>query len=150
LYADFVAGAREMIPGIHIGSDLIVGFPGETDADFEDCCAFVEKMGFANLHIFTYSKRPGTPAAEMPGQVPGPVAQERYRRLKQIADRSHQRFLAENIGKQLPVIFERKDRDGFARGWSDNYIEVRRPAEEVPLDRIVPIIIIPEVAFLKL
>ena len=53
LYADFVAGAREMIPGIHIGSDLIVGFPGETDADFEDCCAFVEKMGFANLHIFT-------------------------------------------------------------------------------------------------
>ena len=77
----------------------------------------------------------------MPGQVPGPVAQERYRRLKQIADRSHQRFLAENIGKQLPVIFERKDRDGFARGWSDNYIEIRRPAGEVRLNCIEPIVV---------
>ena len=80
----------------------------------------------------------------MPEQIPGDVAQKRYRLLKEIADASHREFLASNVGKTLPVIFERVDRDGFARGWSDNYIEVRRPSGEVPLDRIVPIVIKPE------
>ena len=144
LYATFVQKARELIPGIHIGSDLIVGFPGETDEDFADSCEFIRQTAFANLHIFTYSKRPGTPAASMPDQVPGDVAQKRYRQLKEIADASHRDFLISNVGKTLPVIFERVDRDGFARGWSDNYIEIRRPSSEVPLDRIVPISVKPE------
>ncbi|MBQ9774673.1 MAG: tRNA (N(6)-L-threonylcarbamoyladenosine(37)-C(2))-methylthiotransferase MtaB [Lentisphaeria bacterium] len=144
IYAHFVRSARERIPDIHIGSDLIVGFPGETEEDFADSCNFIRQIAFANLHIFTYSKRPGTPAAEMPDQVPGNTAQERYRLLKQIADVSHREFLRSNVGKTLPVIFERVGKDGFARGWSDNYIEVRRPAVEVPLDRIVPIVIKPE------
>ena len=139
VYANFVRTARELIPGIHIGSDLIVGFPGETEEDFMDSCNFIRQMEFANLHIFTYSKRPGTPAAAMPDQIPGNVAQERYKYLKNIADISHRNFLVSQTGKTLPVIFERVGSDGFARGWSDNYIEVRRPAAEVPLDKIVPV-----------
>ena len=143
-YLAKVADLKALIPDIVLTSDVIVGFPGETEEDFADSCNFIRQIAFANLHIFTYSKRPGTPAAEMPDLVPGNTAQERYRLLKQIANVSHREFLRSNVGKTLPVIFERVGKDGFARGWSDNYIEVRRPAEEVPLDRIVPIVIKPE------
>ncbi|MBS1369430.1 MAG: tRNA (N(6)-L-threonylcarbamoyladenosine(37)-C(2))-methylthiotransferase MtaB [Lentisphaeria bacterium] len=138
-YAGFVRAARERIPGIHLGSDIIVGFPGETDADFDECCSFVASMEFANLHIFTYSPRSGTPAASLPGRVPPEVAKERYRRLAAAAAESKRRFIGSLYGQKLPVIFERADPDGFARGWSDNYIELRVPAAEVPLNRIVSV-----------
>ena len=138
-YADFVRDARERIPGIHLGSDLIVGFPGETEEDFAESCRFVESMEFANLHIFTYSPRAGTPAAALPGRIPPDVAKERHKRLDVIARESKRRFIAGQYGRKLPVIFERVDSDGTARGWSDNYIELRVPAREVPLDRIVPV-----------
>ena len=138
-YADFVRAARERIPGIHLGSDLIVGFPGETEEDFAESCRFVESMEFANLHIFTYSLRAGTPAAALPGRIPPDVAKERHKRLEVIAAESKRRFIAGLYGQKLPVIFERIDSDGMARGWSDNYVELRVPADEVPLDRIVPV-----------
>ncbi len=138
-YADFVRAARERIPGIHLGSDLIVGFPGETEEDFAESCRFVESMEFANLHIFTYSPRAGTPAAALPGRIPPDVAKERHKRLEVIAAESKRRFIAGLYGQKLPVIFERIDSDGMARGWSDNYVELRVPADEVPLDRIVPV-----------
>ena len=138
-YADFVRDARERIPGIHLGSDLIVGFPGETEEDFAESCRFVESMEFANLHIFTYSPRAGTPAAALPGRIPPDVAKERHKRLDVIARESKRRFIAGQYGRKLPVIFERVDSDGTARGWSDNYFELRVPAREVPLDRIVPV-----------
>ena len=138
-YADFVRAARERIPGIHLGSDLIVGFPGETEEDFAESCRFIESMEFANLHIFTYSPRAGTPAAALPGRIPPDVAKERHKRLEVIAAESKRRFIAGLYGQKLPVIFERIDSDGMARGWSDNYVELRVPADEVPLDRIVPV-----------
>ena len=138
-YADFVHAARERIPGIHLGSDLIVGFPGETEEDFAESCRFVESMEFANLHIFTYSPRADTPAALLPGRIPPEVAKERHKRLDVIAKESKRKFIAGQYGKRVPVIFERIDSDGMARGWSDNYIELRVPAEEVPLDRIVSV-----------
>ena len=138
-YADFVRAARERIPGIHLGSDLIIGFPGETEEDFAESCRFVESMEFANLHIFTYSPRAGTPAAALPGRIPPDVAKERHKRLEVIAAESKRRFIAGLYGQKLPVIFERIDSDGMARGWSDNYVELRVPADEVPLDRIVPV-----------
>lgn len=81
-YLQFVNMARDLMPDIHIGSDIIVGFPGETDADFAEELKFVEKIGFANVHLFTYSKRRGTPAAEMPDQVPSKIAAERFKSLR--------------------------------------------------------------------
>lgn len=138
-YAAFVRAAREAIPGIHLGSDLIVGFPGETDADFAASREFVRSMEFANLHIFTYSPRTGTPAATFPEQVPGPVAKRRHREMALVAAESKRRFAESQIGAILPVIFEQVDPDGFARGWSDNYLEVRIPAAGIPLNRIVPV-----------
>ncbi|MFA7184272.1 MAG: hypothetical protein WC082_05230, partial [Victivallales bacterium] len=123
-YAHFVTEARKLIPGVHLGTDIIVGFPGETDEDFEQQMRFIEKMNFANIHIFTYSRREGTPAAGMPGQVAGEIVNERRLRLAEAAEKMKAAFVESQAGETLPVLFERKDRDGYFRGWSDNYINV--------------------------
>lgn len=143
-YAEFARIAREKIPGIHLGSDLILGFPGETEEDFADGLAFVEQMAFANLHIFTYSPRSGTPAASLPGRIPPEVAKLRYRKLKEVAEASRRKFVESQLGQVLPVIFETVGRDGLARGWSDNYLAVRVPAGSVELGTIVDIAATPE------
>ena len=121
-FADFIGEARRLIPGIHLGTDIIVGFPGETEEHFEQEMEFIRKMKFSNIHIFTYSKREKTPAAVMPGQIPGSVANERRLRLVKIADEMKSDFVKSQLGKTLPVIFERKNKAGYFQGWSDNYI----------------------------
>jgi threonylcarbamoyladenosine tRNA methylthiotransferase MtaB len=123
-FAAFMEEARRLIPDIHLGTDIIVGFPGETDEDFEIELDFVRKMNFSNIHIFTYSKRAGTPAAEMPDQVSGKVANERRLRLESLAAEMKTAFAESQLGKVLPVIFERKNRNGVFQGWSDNYINI--------------------------
>ena len=138
-YAEFVQRARQLLPDIHIGTDVIVGFPGETEKYFLESCALIEQLRFANTHIFSYSPRRGTPAATMPDQVPSPAVKERYDYLKKITDRQKREFAAGQLGKTLPVIFERTDRDGLAVGWSDNYLQIHAAA--VPLRRIVPVTI---------
>ena len=125
-YADFVAEAREKIPGLHVGTDVIAGFPGETDEDFEICAEFVRKMQFANAHIFTYSPRPGTPAAIMPDRPDGKTAGIRAGRLREIAADGKKEFILSQLGKELPVIFETSAK-GMLHGWSDNYIAVSVP-----------------------
>jgi threonylcarbamoyladenosine tRNA methylthiotransferase MtaB len=85
---------------------------------------FIRKIKFSNIHIFTYSKREKTPAAVMPGQVPGRVANERRLRLVKIANEMKSDFVKSQLGKTLPVIFERKNKAGYFQGWSDNYINV--------------------------
>ncbi|MDD5596520.1 MAG: tRNA (N(6)-L-threonylcarbamoyladenosine(37)-C(2))-methylthiotransferase MtaB [Victivallaceae bacterium] len=123
-YAHFIAEARKLIPGLHLGTDIIVGFPGETEDDFGQQMRFIGKMDFANIHIFTYSRREGTPAAGMPAQVPGEIVNERRLRLAEAAEKMKAVFVESQLGETLPVLFERKDRDGRFRGWSDNYINV--------------------------
>ncbi|MBQ7208009.1 MAG: tRNA (N(6)-L-threonylcarbamoyladenosine(37)-C(2))-methylthiotransferase MtaB [Lentisphaeria bacterium] len=129
-YADFVSEARRKIPGLHLGSDVIAGFPGETEEDFAECAAFVRRMDFANLHVFTYSPRPGTPAADMPDRPDGKTAERRAAVLRQIGAEGKKHFIRSQIGSLLPVIFETVS-EGTARGWSDNYIQVSVPADSV-------------------
>jgi threonylcarbamoyladenosine tRNA methylthiotransferase MtaB len=124
-FAQFIFSAREKIPDIHLGTDIIVGFPGETDELFAKELEFVRRMAFANIHIFTFSPREGTPAAEMNNQVPADVAKARYRQLDVLAQEQKNAFVKSQLGKKLNVIFERKQRDGFFTGWSDNYLNVR-------------------------
>lgn len=138
-YAVFAAEARRLMPDIHLGSDVIVGFPGESEEDFAESCRFIEKVGFANLHIFSYSKRAGTPAAAMPGQVPEAVKKRRHRELETAARQMAEDFRRSQLGKTLPVIFETVDSRHMAHGWSDNYLAVVRPADTVPLRRIVSV-----------
>ncbi len=137
-YADFVAAARKLIPGIAIGSDVIVGFPGETDEEFENSRRFIQSMAFANTHLFSYSPRPGTPAAKLPGRIPAEVVKQRYNLLKPEAETARRSFIRGELARgPFGVIFEEERKDGFAYGWSDHYIQLRAPAGTVPLETIV-------------
>ena len=129
----FVNTARKLIPDIHLGTDIIAGFPGESDEEFAESLEFVKKMQFANLHVFSYSKRAGTPAAAMKNQVPDAVKKIRHQQLEAAGLAMKQAFEASMRGKTLPVIFETIDRNNIAHGWSDNYIAVTAPANQVKL-----------------
>ena len=137
-FSRFVELAREKMPDIHIGTDIIAGFPGETQEDFEASCRFIEKMQFANTHIFTYSRRPGTPAADMPGQIPNAVKKERSRVWREISDTSATRFAESQLGKEFEVIFE-QTRDRKMTGWSANYLGVVVPENSFEAGKIVKI-----------
>ena len=139
-YTEFVEAAREKIPGIHIGTDIIVGFPGETDTDYANELKLLKKLKFANVHLFTYSKRKGTPAAEMPNQIASEVVAERFSSLKKIADQTKLDFAKEHIGKPLQVLFERKRKNGLLKGWSDNYLAVLAPENKAELNQLMTVI----------
>ena len=128
-FADLLALARRMIPGVNISSDVIVGFPGETAAEFAESEAFIRQCDFASLHVFRYSRREGTPAARMKGQVPAAIARERGARLQQIARAGRARYARRFLGRELPVLWERvvgASERGFAQlGYTENYIPVR-------------------------
>jgi threonylcarbamoyladenosine tRNA methylthiotransferase MtaB len=121
-YAEFITEAKQRIPGIHLGTDVIVGFPGETDALFTESADFIRCMDFSNIHIFTYSPREGTPAAKYPDQIPAQIAKIRYQALTEIAETAKLKFVRSQLKLQQQVIFERCNRDGLYEGWSDNYI----------------------------
>ena len=105
-------------------TDMIVGFPGETEEEFSQSLDFIQRCAFAAMHIFPYSKRPGTPAASMPEQVPNAVKEERARRAGSIAARMEQDYLSQFVGQAVEVLFE-EERDGLWRGRTARYCEVR-------------------------
>ena len=142
-FIDFVREARLLVPDIHIGTDFIVGFPGETDDDFAAALENVKKIGFANIHCFAYSPRPGTVAAGLPGRIAPDTVKKRMAELRRIAAVSASAFARSQYGKTLPVIFERIA-DGRSVGWSDNYLEVSVPQDQVEPGKIVPVKVSPE------
>ena len=115
------------MPDCAVGADVMVGFPGETDADFEESRQFIESLPFTYLHVFTYSERPGTPAAEMPDQVPMPVRKERNRILRELAARKNLEFRRAMVGRTLSVVTLHDPGTAL----SGNYLKVQlaRPAE---------------------
>jgi threonylcarbamoyladenosine tRNA methylthiotransferase MtaB len=122
-YRRMVELARESLPGVHIGTDIIAGFPGETDALFGESLSFMREMSFANTHVFTYSKRDGTPAAAMKDQIPAAKAKARSETLKEEAAAAKMRFARSLTGKTLEILPERRASGGGFEGWSDNYIK---------------------------
>jgi threonylcarbamoyladenosine tRNA methylthiotransferase MtaB len=120
--------ARARIPDLNLSTDLIAGFPGETDDDFAATLAYVEELAFARLHVFSYSLRPGTAAARMTGQVPGPAKRERTARLIALGERLSLDFHRRYEGAIRPVLWETvtgADPDGLRwAGYTDNYIRV--------------------------
>lgn len=103
-YADRVQKARTLMPDAAIGADVMVGFPGETDALFEESRAFIDAMPFTYLHVFTYSERPGTPAAEMSGSVPMPVRKHRNKVLRDLAEAKNLAFRTGFVGQELSAV----------------------------------------------
>ena len=119
-YADRVQKARAWMPDAAIGADVMVGFPGETDAEFEETYQFISSLPFTYLHVFTYSARPGTPAALAPGQVPMPVRKERNRRLRELAERKNVTFRMGFVGGSLSVVTLGQGKNAL----SSNYLKV--------------------------
>ncbi len=123
-FAALVDLLRKRISGIAITTDVIAGFPGETEAEFEESLAFVRELGFARVHVFPYSIRPGTKAAGLPEPI-GPAAKkERVQRLLAVAAHSERAFIASQIGSPAEVLWE-SERQGTWHGTSDNYIRVQ-------------------------
>ena len=112
-----------------VTTDMIVGFPGETEAEFARSLEFIQTCGFSAMHIFPYSRRPGTPAASMPGQVPRAVKEEWARRAAEIAGRMERDYLAGFTGRTEEVLFE-EERDGLWQGHTARYCQVRAPGGE--------------------
>ena len=115
---------REYFPGCALTGDLITGFPGETEADHAETLRFLERCRFAAMHVFPYSRRPGTPADEMPGQLSRAVKEQRASEAQRLCDALHREYLAASIGGTLPVLFESEE-DGFSLGHSDTYLLVK-------------------------
>jgi threonylcarbamoyladenosine tRNA methylthiotransferase MtaB len=113
--------AAEKIPDVCLGTDVIVGFPGETDEAFAACKSFLSRLPFGLMHVFTYSPRPGTPAATMPDRPPKHVAEERSGELLELAVEKAEIFAKSQVGKTLDVLVEEENPPS---GWSDNYLHV--------------------------
>ncbi len=113
-----------------ITTDLITGFPGETEEEFAQTLAFLEKADFASMHIFPYSRRSGTPAYSYPDQVPMVEKEARAHRAAQVAAQREQHYLSLHVGKILPVLFE-EEKDGLWRGHTPNYLEVRAEGDKL-------------------
>ncbi|HSN56613.1 MAG TPA: tRNA (N(6)-L-threonylcarbamoyladenosine(37)-C(2))-methylthiotransferase MtaB [Candidatus Sulfomarinibacteraceae bacterium] len=126
-YRALLVAARRAVPDLAVSTDVMVAFPGETDAEFETSLAAVEELAFSRLHVFRYSRRPGTPAAAMPDQVPRTAAAERSARMQALGERLSDRFHRAHLGRRLPVLWESWRSRGRRRRWSglsDNYIRV--------------------------
>jgi threonylcarbamoyladenosine tRNA methylthiotransferase MtaB len=126
-FAALAHAARAAIPGLALTSDLIVGFPGETQAEFDESLSFVQAMAFARLHVFPYSSRPGTPAAAMPSQVPPGIKATRAATMRQAGAAAEQAFARQLLGQTVRVLWEsvRPGQDGLVwTGLTDNYLRV--------------------------
>ena len=131
-YAERIRKARAAMPDAAIGADVMVGFPGETDEMFEENRAFIASLPFTYLHVFTYSARPGTPAAEMPGQVPEPVKRERNRILRGLAAEKNRVFRESFVGRELEAITLSRGDDATTEALTDNYLKLELAGRHAP------------------
>ncbi len=138
-YAARIEAVRRAMPEAFIGVDVIVGFPGETDSDFEATYDFISGINPSYLHIFPFSERPGTPAVNFAGKVPPQVATLRVKRLEELCGRLHREFCERFVGRRLEVLFEGACRGGMMSGFTGNYIKVKVPLDRSLINRIVPV-----------
>ena len=134
-YRDFVRKARTLVPHIHIGTDVIAGFPGETDALFEESLDFIREMKFSNMHIFPFSPREGTPAAKMVPQVPNAIAEHRAEILRELAEKMKAEY-HESLLNTIQTVIPEESADGIGEGWTGNYVRCRFPLNGAPCGEI--------------
>jgi threonylcarbamoyladenosine tRNA methylthiotransferase MtaB len=123
-YRAFLEGVLDEVPDVGLGTDVIVGFPGETDESFERTCRLLESIPFAYFHVFSYSKRYGTKASRLPAQVPTGTIKERSERLRDLSFRKRRAFAERFVGREVEVLFEQKDENGLWTGFTGNYLRV--------------------------
>ena len=127
LYSERVAYIKQAMPHCCIGVDVIVGFPGETDAHFQATYDFLHALDVSYLHVFTYSERANTPAADMKDSVAPSLRKERNAILRNLSEKKMNHFTEQHLGQLRPVLFEHAEKDGQMEGYSDNYIKVVKP-----------------------
>ncbi|OPZ22498.1 MAG: Threonylcarbamoyladenosine tRNA methylthiotransferase MtaB [Firmicutes bacterium ADurb.BinA205] len=143
-YYQLTERIRKIFPDCSFTTDVMVGFPQETDEDFAESAAFVKKIGFAKVHVFRYSRRHGTRADKMDGQVPENVKTERWQKMTAAAGECREKYLASLVGKTVPVLFERENSTEFHHGYAPDYtlIKISRKNPEKSLrNRIISVII---------
>ena len=138
-YRKIVKNLRAAFPNTAITTDIMVGFPGETDEEFEESLAFEQEIGFAKAHVFIYSRRPGTVAAKTPGQVPPQIGEERSRKMIAAAGKTRLDFLSTQVAQTEPVLFERQCEAGVYEGYTENYTPVRAACGADISGRILPV-----------
>lgn len=139
-YYEKVCLIRKYFPEAAICTDIIAGFPGESEEEFEATCAFLRKAGFSRTHVFKYSKRKGTRAADMPYQVDGNIKSLRSQRLIKITDELQREYEKRLIEKTVSVLFEEKTNDGYYTGFTREYVKIAAKSEEDLVNRIADVI----------
>lgn len=127
VYTDRVSKIKEVMPNACIGVDVIVGFPGETDAHFLETYNYLNEMDISYLHVFTYSERPNTEAVLMEGVVPKNVRSKRSKMLRGLSIKKRRAFYESQLGNTLTVLFESENKEGYIHGFTENYVKVKTP-----------------------
>lgn len=127
LYVERVSRIKQTMPQACIGVDVIVGFPGETEAHFMETYEFLHGLEVSYLHVFTYSERPDTPAAEMEGVVPQKERSRRSKMLRSLSDKKRRAFYRSQLGRACTVLFEGENKKGYIHGFTENYVKVKAP-----------------------
>ena len=128
-YYELVRKIRKYFPDCSFTTDIMVGFPDESDEDFRESMEFVEKIGFSRVHVFRYSRRQGTPAYSMSGQVPEHIKSARAVEMNRIAEKSRKKYMRSLVGKTVEVLFERENCTDFHRGYATDYTLIKIPRE---------------------
>jgi threonylcarbamoyladenosine tRNA methylthiotransferase MtaB len=136
LYIDRVNKIREVMPDAAIGVDVIVGFPGETEELFMETYNFLNELPITYLHVFTYSERENTEAAEMEGVVPIPERKRRNKMLRILSEKKKMAFYQTQLGKTLPVLWEHENKDGKMFGFTENYVRVQKNFDQASVNQI--------------
>lgn len=137
LYADRVNLIKTLLPHASIGVDVIVGFPGETEMDFQETYSFLESLPITYLHVFTYSERDNTLAATMQESVTHATRQARNKKLRQLSYLKQENFNAQFSGTTRPVLFEKEEKTSMMEGYTDNYIRIKTPYKKEWVNQIV-------------
>jgi threonylcarbamoyladenosine tRNA methylthiotransferase MtaB len=144
LAREVLTSLREMLPHAALGTDFIVGFPGEGEAEFTRSFTFLEESPFTYFHVFPYSVRTGTTAAKFSDKTPQPVIDERARLLRKLGDQKKAAFACSFIGQTLPVLFEhtRDKKSGYLKGYSRNYLRILAPGGDEQMNQEAPVTIV--------
>ena len=135
-FADRIEKIRSLMPDAFIGIDVITGFPGETEENFQQTYDLLARLRPAFLHIFPFSERPGTPAVDMPNKVPSYISTQRVARLEELCRELHYEFCAQGIGTEDDVLFESTVRGGMMFGYTGNYRRVKAPYRKEMINQI--------------
>lgn len=144
LYTERIERVKAQMPDACIGVDVIVGFPGETEEEFLTTYRYLADLPISYLHVFTYSERPNTPAADFEGVVPAKIRAKRSKMLRGLSVKKRHAFYSSQLGKTKKVLWESENKQGYIHGFTENYVKMRKPwnpelsnvLEEVTLDRI--------------